>query len=47
MVEYEDVFLENRSEAYKLWLDKEFKKLDEHTERLKREAKKRGDYYEG
>lgn len=46
MIEYKGVFLAKNSDAYKLWLEKDFKKLDEHIERLQREAKKRGDYYE-
>ena len=46
MVMYKGVLLAKNSDAYKLWLEKEFKKLDEHMERLNKEAKKRGDYYE-
>lgn len=46
MVMYKGVLLAKNSDSYKLWTEKEFKKLDEHMERLKKEAKKRGDYYE-
>ena len=43
---YKCILLAKNSDAYKMFVDKEFKKLDEHMERLKKEAKKRGDYYE-
>ena len=34
MVMYKGVLLAKNSDAYKLWLEKEFKKLDEHMELL-------------
>lgn len=43
---YKGILLAKNSDAYKMFVDKEFKKLDEHMERLKKEAKKRGDWYE-
>ena len=46
MVMYKGQLISRNSGAYKMFIDKEFKKLDEHMERLQREAKKRGDYYE-
>ena len=46
MVMYKGQLISRNSDAYKMFIDKEFKKLDEHMERLQREAKKRGDYYE-
>lgn len=46
MVTYKGMLLAKNSDAYKMFVGKEFKKLDEHLERLKKEAKKRGDYYE-
>jgi hypothetical protein len=46
MVMYKGVLLAKNSDAYKLRLEKDFKKLDEHLERLKKEAEKRGDWYE-
>lgn len=47
MIEYKGQLISKNSDAYKMWLEKDFKKLDEHLERLKKEAKKRGDYYPG
>lgn len=46
MVVYKGNLISKNSDAYKMFVDKDFKKLDEHLERLKKEAKKRGDYYE-
>lgn len=46
MVKYKGKLISKNSDAYKMFVDKEFKKLDEHMERLEKEAKKRGDYYE-
>ena len=46
MVVYKGNLISNNSDAYKMFVDKDFKKLDEHLERLKKEAKKRGDWYE-
>ena len=43
---YKGQLISRNSDAYKMFIDKEFKKLDEHMERLEKEAKKRGDYYE-
>ena len=45
MIEYKSKLISKNSDAYKMWIEKDFKKLDEHMERLKKEAKKRGDYY--
>lgn len=46
MVVYKGDLISKNSDAHKMFVDKDFKKLDEHLERLKKEAKKRGDYYE-
>lgn len=46
MVVYKGNLISKNSDAYKMFVDKDFKKLDEHLERLKKEAKKRGDWYE-
>lgn len=46
MIQYKGILLAKNSDSYKLWLDKEFKKLDKHLDKLKKEAKERGEYYE-
>ena len=46
MIEYKGQLISKNSDAYKMWIEKNFKKLDAHLDRLKKEAKKRGDYYE-
>ena len=46
MIEYKGKLISKNSDAYKMWIEKDLKKLDENLERLKREAKKQGDYYE-
>ena len=46
MVEYKGKLISKNTEAYKMWTEKDFKKLDDHIARLEKEAKKRGDYYE-
>lgn len=46
MTKYKGIILHRNSEAFALYVDKNYKKLDEHLAKLKQEAKKRGDYYE-
>lgn len=51
MVMYKGQLISKNSDAYKMFVDKEFKKIEcfckkDTLERLKKEAKKRGDYYE-
>ena len=46
MVEYKGKLISKNSDAYKMWIEKDFKRFDAHLERLKKEAKKRRHWYE-